>query len=132
MTRASYCISQSETAFSFAELGEFDQAMLQAERAVKFAQTLDILYLRALAEVFLGSVHLRKGELQKALHLAQRWLQTYAVADLPFAELAMAAYLGEVFSLSNHLDDALALFERAWQFAESKSLLANGQRVMPR
>jgi tetratricopeptide (TPR) repeat protein len=118
------------SALCFAELGEFDQALLHAERGVKFAQTLDNLYVRAIADACLGFVHLRKGNLQKALHLAQRWLQTYAAADVPFPQLVMAATLGEVFSVSGQLDDALALFERAWQFAESKSLLGWGQRVL--
>ena len=42
------------------------------------------------------------------------------------AQLIPAATLGEVFNVSSQLDDALVLFERAWQFAESKSLLAYG------
>jgi transcriptional regulator with AAA-type ATPase domain/tetratricopeptide (TPR) repeat protein len=129
-TRVSYSMTQSLAPLCFAELGEFDQASLQAERAVKFALTLDILFLRAIADSNLGSVHLRKGDLQKALHLAQRWLRTYATGDLPLAQLVMAATLGEAFNLSGRLDDAVALFDRAWQFAESKSLLAWGPRVL--
>jgi hypothetical protein len=46
------------------------------------------------------------------------------------AQLFMTAYLGEVFNLSGHLDDAFVLFERAWQFAESKSTFAWGQPVL--
>ena len=125
-TRLGYSVSQSATAFCFAELGEFDQAMLHAEGAVKFAQTLDDLYLRALADAWLGSVHLRKGDFRQALHLAQRWLQTYAAADLPMAQLLMAPFLGEVSDVSGQLDDAAALFERTWQFAESKSIFSYG------
>ena len=129
-TRLSYCFSQGLAAMCLAELGEFDQAMLHAERAVKFAQTLDNLYLRAFADAYLGFVHLQKGELQEALHLAQRWLQTYAAADLPMAQLLMAASLGEVFTVSGQLDDALALSERAWQFAESQSISSFVQPVL--
>ena len=101
--------------------------MRNAERGVKLAQTLDVLFLRALAEAALGAVHLRKGDLQQALHLAQRWLQTYAVADLPMARLFMVANLGEVFNVLDHIEEALALFEDAWQFAESKRI---GPRVL--
>jgi len=129
-TRVSYSHSLANAAYCFAELGEFDQAMLHAERAVKFAQTLDILYLRAIADAHLGAVYLRKGELQTALHLAQRWLQTYAAADLLVPQLAMASRLGEVFGLSGHIDDAIALFDRAWQFAEAKSVFAFGPQVL--
>ncbi len=130
LTRASYSISQSTAAICFAELGEFGQAMLHTERAVKFAQTLDSLYLRAMADACSGSSHLRKGDTQKALYLVQRWLQTYAAADVPLPQLIMAARVGEVFNMSGQLDDALALLERAWQFAESKNILAFGQQVL--
>ena len=129
-TRITYCQSQTIAALSFAELGEFDQAMLHAERGVKLAQTLDLLFLRALADARLGAVHLWKGDLQQALHLAQRWLQTYAVADLPMAQLFMVSSLGEVFNVLDHIEEALALYEGAWQFAESKRIFAYGARVL--
>jgi tetratricopeptide (TPR) repeat protein len=123
LTRHSYSLSQTLAAHCLAELGEFDQAMLQAERAVNFAHALDILYLRACADAYLGSIHLLRGDLQQALRAARHWLQTYAAADLPFPQLVMAAHLGEVFSLCGELDNALALFDRAWHFAESKNIL---------
>jgi predicted ATPase/class 3 adenylate cyclase len=130
VTRVAYGISESVAAFCFAELGEFDQALLHAERAVKFAQILDVLFLRALADTSLAFSHVRKGEVQQALYLAQRWLQTYGAADLPLAQVVMAASLGEAFNVSGQLDDAAALFERAWQAAESQSLLSEGQQVL--
>ena len=130
ITRIAYCQSQTMAALCFAELGEFDQAMLHAEQAVKLAQTLDLLFLRALADARLGAVHLWKGDLQQALHLAQRWLQTYAVADLPMSQLFMVSSLGEVFNVLDHIEEALALHERAWQFAESKRIVAVGPRVL--
>ena len=130
LTRVSYSFSQSVAASCFAELGEFDQAMPHAERAAKFAHTLDNLFLRAIAEAFLDSVHLRKGDFQKALHLAQRWLLTYAVADLPLPQLVMAGLVGEAFNVSGQLDDALPLFERVWRFAQSNGLFAHGQPVL--
>ena len=129
-TRVSYCLSQTNSALCFAELGEFDQALVHAEQGVKFAQTLDNLYVRAIADACLGFTHFGKGDLQKALHLAQRWLQIYAAADVPFPQLVMAATLGEIFNVSGQLDDALALLDQAWQFAESKGLFGWGQPVL--
>ena len=128
--RFAYWQSWTFAGLCFAELGEFDQAMLHAERAVKLAQTLDLLYLRALADARLGAVHLWKGDLQQALQLAQRWLQTYAVADLPTPQLFMAAGLGEVFNVLDHIDEALALYEQACQFAESKHIVASWLRIL--
>ena len=130
ITRIAYSNSQAMAALCFAELGEFDQAMLHAERAVKLAQTLDLLYLRAFADARLGAVHLWKGDLQQALHLAQRWLQTYAVADLPMGQLFMVSTLAEVFNVLGHIDYALALHERAAQFVESKRVFTVWPRVL--
>jgi len=117
-------------ALCFAELGEFNQAVLHVEQAVNFARTMDVLPLRAFVDSRLGAVHLWKGDLQQALHLAQRWLQTYAVADLPMTELIMASSLGEVFNVLGHIEEALALHEWAWQFAESKSVFTVWPRVL--
>jgi len=129
-SRVSYSHSLTVAAYCFAELGKFDQAMLYAQRAVMFAETLDILYLRAIADAHLGAVYLRKGELQQALHLAQRWLKTHSGADLVVPQLVMAARLGEVLNLTGRIDEAITLFERAWRFAESKSVFAFAPQVL--
>ena len=70
-TKINYSFSQTAAAACFAEVGEFDQAMLHAEWAVELTRALEIQALRAFAEATLGFVELRKGDLQKALHLAQ-------------------------------------------------------------
>src|SRR5262249_36673325 len=58
------------------------------------------------------------------------WFHTYLAADLPLPQLVMAASLGEVFNALGHIDDAIALFDRAWQFAEAHSMLTLGPRVL--
>ena len=70
---------------------------------MKFAQTLDNLFLRAIADAWRGSVQLRKGDLQKALHQAQRWVQTYAVHG---------EFVNVGFS-------AIRAFRAAWQAVET-------------
>jgi hypothetical protein len=40
--------------------------------------------------------------------------------------MVMASSLGEVFYMLNHIEEALTLHERAWQFAESKGIGAFG------
>jgi len=128
-SRIACCWSHATAAMCCAELGEFDQALLQAERALKFAGALDNLYLRATA-VGLGTVYLRKGDLQQALDLADRLQQTYAAADLPMPQLLVPAILGEVFNMSGPIDEAVTLFERTWQFAEAKGMFAHGTQVL--
>jgi tetratricopeptide (TPR) repeat protein len=128
-SRIAYCWSHATAATCYAELGEFDQAMLQAERALKFAQTLDNLYLSA-AAVHLGSLYVRKGEWQLALSLAQSSQQTYASADLPMPRLQLAGFVGEVFNASGRIDEAISLFEATWRFAEAKGMFAHGMQVL--
>ena len=129
-TRVSYAFSQSNAALCFADLGEFESALLHATQGVEVAQSLDMLYLRAITEASLGAVHLRKGNLEHAVQLAQRWLQTYADTDLPFLQLAMTWCGGEVLSVSGQLDDAISLCERASRFAEAKRILAFAPQVL--
>jgi transcriptional regulator with AAA-type ATPase domain/tetratricopeptide (TPR) repeat protein len=129
-TRVSYAFSQSNAALCFAELGEFESALLHATQGVQVAQSLDMVYLRAITEASLGAVHLRKGNLEHAAQLAQRWLQTYTDTDLPFLQLAMTWCGGEVLSASGQLDDAISLCERAWRFAEAKSIFAFAPQVL--
>lgn len=121
--RTAYCISQIGSGHCLGRVGEFDQALACAERAVSFARALDVLYLRAMSETWLASVHLLKGDLQAALQLARRWIQNYGAADLANAQVNVAMDLASVFNLTGHWEDALALFERAWPFAESNGLV---------
>jgi class 3 adenylate cyclase/tetratricopeptide (TPR) repeat protein len=125
-----YCQSQTVAAHCFAELGDFDRAMQHAGRALKVAQELELLSPRALAESAAGTVHVRRGNIQEARLLSQRWLQTYAATELPQPRLVMATFVGEVFNVLGHIEDAIALFEPAWQFAESKSIFALGPRLL--
>jgi class 3 adenylate cyclase/tetratricopeptide (TPR) repeat protein len=130
LIRVSHCAALSTAAFCSAELGAFDQATLQADLAVNFAQALDTLFLRAFADAWRGSVDLIKGDFLQALQRAERWLQVYVAADMRYAEVVMAALLGEAFSVSGRLEDAVGLLERAWQFAEPRALHAYGQPVL--
>jgi tetratricopeptide (TPR) repeat protein len=129
-TRYSYCFFAGHTAYCFAELGEFDQALLHGASAVKFANSVDALPLRAHAQASLGSVYLRQGDLQRALHQAQSWLRDYVSSDLPMPRLIMVGRLGEVFNVLDHVDDALSLLDAASRFAESKGLLGVWPRIL--
>ena len=72
----------------------------------------------------MGHVHLRKGELQQAVLLLERCMRTYENADARMAELLMAGMLGPAFILCGRLTDAIALFERACDFADAKGLVS--------
>ena len=119
-----HVFSLSFSSFCLTELGELDEAFAHSERATPMADAFEIGYLRALVDAFMGHVHLRKGELRRAVFLLERCVRTYESADARFAELIMAGMLGPAFTLSGRIADAIALFERARAFADAKALVS--------
>ena len=118
-----HVLSLNFSSFCLAELGEFDEAFVYSERAMRMAEAFDIGYLRAQADAYMGHVYLRKGELPRAVLLLERCVRSYPSADARYAELVVAEMLGPAFTLSGHTDEAIALFERGRDFADAKGLI---------
>jgi tetratricopeptide (TPR) repeat protein len=121
--RNAYCMSLHGISNCLAWMGDFNEAQLQAERAVEYAQRLNILAIRAFADSYLGGTITLKGDLRTAVPMAERWLEDYGAADLANNQVVMVIMLGSALIESNRSEEATALFERAWRFAESKALL---------
>jgi class 3 adenylate cyclase/tetratricopeptide (TPR) repeat protein len=63
----SYVASCAWTAFTLAELGEFELALVYADKARRVAEASRDAYSEAIARTFAGFVWLRRGHLQRAL-----------------------------------------------------------------
>jgi tetratricopeptide (TPR) repeat protein len=85
---------------------------------------LELRYPRALVDAVTGHLHLRKGNLQEAVSLLERCVRTYESVDAGFAILVMASMLGPAYTLTARISDAIALFERTRDFAESRGLVS--------
>jgi tetratricopeptide (TPR) repeat protein len=88
------------------------------------ADAFELRYPRALIDAVAGHLHLRRGELQRAVLLLERCVRNCESVDARFAILVMAGMLGPAFTLSARLPDALALFERTRDFAQAKGLVS--------
>ena len=96
-----------------AERGEFDEATLLADEAIRRAEQLDPRYSLATACYWAGRVHLRRGELARATELLERSLgvcrAVNAAAVLPLA----ASHLGWAYALLDRHAEALPLLLEA-------------------
>jgi tetratricopeptide (TPR) repeat protein len=117
-----YIFSLNISSFCLAELGELDEAFTLSEQAALMADAFEMSYLRATVDAYMGYVHLRRGDLQRAMFLLERCVRTYETADARMAEVIMAGMLGPAFTLSGRVADAIALFERVSEFAQAKTL----------
>lgn len=119
----SYCVAEGDASHCFAELGRFDEATLHARRALEFAEKVGNLVLRAFHEAHLGFIAMRQGDYHNALKCADGWLRTYGNAELFLPWQVMASRLGPIFNFCDRIPDAIALFEKAHQFAQSNNLV---------
>ncbi|PYM18998.1 MAG: hypothetical protein DMD78_26265 [Candidatus Rokuibacteriota bacterium] len=116
--------SRSWLAWCFAELGDFDQALMHGQEGVRIAEAVDQPFSLITAYVGLGVLHLRKGELLKATIILERGLALCQSRDLPVLFPTVASRLGAVYVLLGRLDEALPLLERAAAEARSMSRLS--------
>jgi tetratricopeptide (TPR) repeat protein len=100
-------------AWCHAELGEFQEAVSQAEAALRCADVADHTYTRLQACFGLGVVRLRNGELHSAIEVLERGRALCQTTDVPFQAHLNAASLGYVYALIGRVADGLPLLEDA-------------------
>ncbi len=88
---AAYTWSQAYAACSFAELGNFDEAIARGKESERSANVLDVTLSRAGSRWSLGFVHLRMGNLDRAVPLLEGCLQLARTADLPVLVVMVAS-----------------------------------------
>jgi tetratricopeptide (TPR) repeat protein/energy-coupling factor transporter ATP-binding protein EcfA2 len=100
-------------AWCHAELGEFQEAVSQAEAALRCADVADHTYTRLQACFGLGVVRLRKGELHAAIEVLERGRALCQSTDAPFQTHLNAASLGYAYALVGRVADGLPLLDDA-------------------
>ncbi len=101
------------TSWSLAELGDFARARQVADEAIALAETLDHPHSVIFACLGLGTVHLRRGELDAAVGVLERAYAAWQTADLPAVLLELASSLGSAYAQIGRAADAIDLLERA-------------------
>jgi hypothetical protein len=74
-----------ESSFDYLELGSFEAAAQQVREAEHIAESVDLVYFRALAEMAGGCLHLYRGAPALAIPMLERSLKRGDDADFPGA-----------------------------------------------
>jgi tetratricopeptide (TPR) repeat protein len=105
---------------ALAELGEFAEAVVEGDEALREAATKFGRHSDVWAHLGVGRLYLVKGDLPRAIEVLERGLPLCEVAsDLAVYFSRTAASLGGAYALAGRLDEAVPLLERADDHAAS-------------
>ena len=106
-------ISHTYLAWCLAELGEFAEANIRGEEAIRIAESADQPYSLSNASWGVGYVHLRNGNIEKAIITLERGLKLCQTWNIRRWLPRIASALGYAYALSERITDALPLLEQA-------------------
>ena len=112
-----------------AERGEFNEATIHGDEAVRIAELANHPFSLETAYLAAGHLHFRKGAMDKAIELLERSMEICRVWDLPQNLLRVAVVLGNAFAATGRVGEAMPLLEltneRA-RFSRTRVQLAEG------
>jgi tetratricopeptide (TPR) repeat protein len=112
------------------ELGAFPEAIAYAEEALVAVEGVDQAFNLAGSCVVLGYVHLRRGDVRKAIPLLERGVELCRTGNFPVLFPFAAPPLGAAYALSNRIAEALPLLEQAVnQAASMRRMVEHSLRV---
>ena len=113
LSAAPSILSRAWWVLCLAELGEFAKGIRIGDEALRIAEAadreLDLVYAYRGVEL----LYFRKGELDKAIVLAERGLELCRVGDLPSMSPWFISSLSYVYALSGRIADALPFLDQA-------------------
>ena len=98
--------------YCLAERGQFAEGAARAEEAVRIAESADSPVTLIGAFNSVGTLYLRKGDLDKAVPALERGIELGKAADIPLWFPAVASNLGAAYALSGRVAEALPLLEQ--------------------
>jgi predicted ATPase/class 3 adenylate cyclase len=123
-TTVSYASSTGWLAFALAELGEFDRAASYAEIGQRAAEADRHAYAQAIAWTLAGLVALRRGHMEKALHLLERSLEACRDKQLTVWQPIPSSLLGLTRARVGRPEDGLPLLEDGVRLTEELGVKA--------
>jgi tetratricopeptide (TPR) repeat protein len=108
-----------------AERGEFREGVATAEQALNIAETGDPAYSLVVACAGLGSVHVLKGDFERAAAVLERGLRTDPGEPVGRVWPFVASTLGAAWTGTGRFEEALPLLEQAVERAAAMKLMAN-------
>jgi tetratricopeptide (TPR) repeat protein len=101
------------------EVGDFRQAMMRAEQAITLSESGDEAFGLAHGCYALGLMHLRQGDLMRAISAAERGLDVAQARGVSFLRPMLGHLLGYAQALVGRTKEGLALLEQAADEARS-------------
>ena len=99
--------------WSLAEVGGFAEGITRGEEAVQIAEEADHPYSLAMARFTAGYLHLRKGDLDRAVGLLERGLALCRKVEMPALLTQVLASLGYARTLEGRLAEGLSLLQES-------------------
>ena len=96
-----------------AELGEFAEGAVLAEQAARIAESANHPFSLTSASWALGRLHLRKGDLDRAIAALERGVELGGGWSIRILLPGMSSDLGSAYALSGRVDEAMPLLEQA-------------------
>jgi class 3 adenylate cyclase/tetratricopeptide (TPR) repeat protein len=116
--------SRSFQAWAHADLGEFSKGTAIAEEGVQIAVDAGHAFSSGYAHLGMGVLHLRQGDLTRAIFSLERALAMGAFAEIPVGYAYVAFHLGYALALAGRSNEGLPILEKTVEVAESKGFVA--------
>ena len=99
-------------AWSFAELGQFPDGIAHGHEAIRIAEAVNHPYSQIYADLNVGYLNLRKGDLRTAVRLLEHGRQLCQATDIRFLFPFIAAFLGSAYATGGRVPEAVGLLEQ--------------------
>jgi tetratricopeptide (TPR) repeat protein len=96
-------------------LGEFEQAVVEAEEAYRITKSIDNTWGQATSRLWIGLAYLEQGRFEAALEVQRDGLRLALEAEVPPAVMFMGAFLGMSYGVIGSLPDGFAALKEALQ-----------------
>ena len=113
-----------------AELGQFAEGIARGEEALRIAEAVDQPLSWTVAYSGLGSLYVRKGEVERAIPLLERGLELGRAWNIPLWFPPVASALGSAYAFSGRFAEALALLQQAVERAASMNLIRGQSHLL--
>jgi tetratricopeptide (TPR) repeat protein len=117
-------VSRTMLTWSLAELGRFSEGCGHGQDGIRIAEISGHQGSEMRACFALGQLHLRQGDLPRAIALLVRSVSLSRIAEAPLWFPLVASHLGYARALAGHLAAAIPLLERAVEQAAAEGHMA--------
>jgi tetratricopeptide (TPR) repeat protein len=106
------------------ERGEFAEGLIHGLEAVRIAETVDHPFSLGQGLISVGGLHLRQGDLERAMPVLARGLELSRLADVPALFAGTASALGFAWALAGRVKEGAELLEQGVAEAAARKITA--------